>query len=132
VMGWVLVAFLAIRFVDLAWRGAWGHAFTPDLYAGFFLLETGMLIAGAAALLWMPLVQRPDRLFQVAAVVAVGGSLYRFNTSLTGFMPGAHWSYFPSVLELIISFGFITMGIVGYLLIVKRFPILAAAPGTKH
>jgi Ni/Fe-hydrogenase subunit HybB-like protein len=132
VMGWVLVAFLAIRFVDLAWRGAWGHAFTPDLYAGFFLLETGILIAGATALLWMPLVQRPDRLFQVAAVVAVGGSLYRFNTSLTGFMPGAHWSYFPSVLELIISFGFITMGIVGYLLIVKRFPILAAAPGTKH
>jgi len=47
-------------------------------------------------------------------------------------MPGAHWSYFPSVLELVITFGFVTLGVLGYIYIVKRFPILAAgSPGTR-
>jgi Ni/Fe-hydrogenase subunit HybB-like protein len=132
ITGWVMVAFLAIRFADLAWRGAFGHVFTPDLYSAFFLIETGMLVAAAVALLWIPLARRPDTTFLVATTAAVGGSLYRFNTSLTGFMPGAHWSYFPSVLELVITLGFMTLGVLGYIYIVKRFPILAAgSPGTR-
>jgi Ni/Fe-hydrogenase subunit HybB-like protein len=132
IMGWVLVAFLAIRVADLAWRGALGHVVAFDLYAAFFLLEAGMLVVGAWALLRVPLASRPVALFRVACTVALGGALYRFNTSLTGFMPGSHWSYFPSVAELVITIGFVTMGVVGYLLIVKRFPILAAAPGTER
>jgi len=87
IVGWVLVAFLAIRFFDLAWRGAFGYVLTPDLYAAFFLLETGMLVAAAAALLWIPLARRPDTTFLVATTAAVGGSLYRFNTSLKASCP---------------------------------------------
>ena len=41
-------------------------------------------------------------------------------------MPSDSWSYFPSVPELIVSFGFISGGGMAYLYIVKRFPILAA------
>jgi Ni/Fe-hydrogenase subunit HybB-like protein len=131
VMGWVLVAFLVLRFGDLVYRGAFVYVLTPDLFAMFFVLETAMLMVGAVMLLGFPLANRPDAMFLVAATVALGGSLYRFNTSLTGFMPGAHWSYFPSVLEMVITFGFITLGVVGYMYIVKRFPILAAEPGTR-
>ena len=40
-------------------------------------------------------------------------------------MPGAHWSYFPSVPELVISVGLISFGLLAYIVVVKSFPILA-------
>jgi Ni/Fe-hydrogenase subunit HybB-like protein len=55
----------------------------------------------------------------------LSGALYRFNTYLVGYDPGPEWSYFPSVPETMIVIGFIAMEIMGYLFIVKRYPILS-------
>ncbi len=53
------------------------------------------------------------------------GALYRFDTYLVAFTPGAHWSYFPSVPEMLISTGLVAAEIMAYIVIVKTFPILA-------
>jgi Ni/Fe-hydrogenase subunit HybB-like protein len=42
------------------------------------------------------------------------------------FMPGAHWSYFPSVSEIAITVGLVAFEVLAYIVIVKTFPILAA------
>lgn len=132
IMGWVIVGFLALRWADILWRGALGSALAADRFALVFLVEMTLLVAAAAGLLAAPLARRPDRLFRLAMAVAAGGSLYRLNSSLIGFLPGEHWSYFPSVLEMVISLGFVGLAVVGYQLIVKHFPILAAAPGAER
>jgi Ni/Fe-hydrogenase subunit HybB-like protein len=40
------------------------------------------------------------------------------------FSPGAHWSYFPSVGEILVTVGLIAGEIMLYICIVKVFPIL--------
>jgi Ni/Fe-hydrogenase subunit HybB-like protein len=72
-------------------------------------------------------------LFRVALYLLFGGLLYRFDTYLIAYNPGAGWSYFPSVLELIISLGLISMEIMIYIFLVKKLPVLsgASAPATR-
>jgi Ni/Fe-hydrogenase subunit HybB-like protein len=58
----------------------------------------------------------------------VGGAVYRFNVYLVAFRPGEHWSYFPAVPELLITFGIVALEILLYVAAVKTFPILAGEP----
>ncbi|MGZ3272021.1 MAG: hypothetical protein ACXU71_13735, partial [Croceibacterium sp.] len=49
----------------------------------------------------------------------------RFDTFLVAFMPGANWSYFPSVHEMAITIGLVSFEVLAYVVIVKTFPILS-------
>ena len=55
-----------------------------------------------------------------------GGGLYRLDTALVAFMPGAHYHYFPSVGELLVIAGFTSAAILAYIVTVKLVPILPA------
>ena len=50
--------------------------------------------------------------------------LYRFDTFLVAFQPGAGWHYFPSIQEMFISIGLIATELALYVAIVCRFPII--------
>ena len=70
----------------------------------------------------------PAGLFRGALVIAIAGTLYRFDTFLVAFNPGPGWHYFPSVGELTISVGLIALEIAAYITIVKKFPVLGGMP----
>jgi Ni/Fe-hydrogenase subunit HybB-like protein len=125
--GWIGLLFVALRFIDVAWRGQTGLLTAGDLFTWLFWAEA-LLLAVPSALL-VTATQAPDagRLFRLSGVILIGGGLYRLDTSLIAFMPGPQYSYFPSVLEMLVSAGFMALAILGYLVIVKRFPILPAA-----
>jgi Ni/Fe-hydrogenase subunit HybB-like protein len=74
--------------------------------------------------------QRRDfgNLFRAALVLVVAGTLYRIDTFLVAFDPGRGWSYFPSVGETLVSVGLVSIEILGYIAIVKYFPILSGQP----
>jgi len=55
----------------------------------------------------------------------LAGSVYRFDTYLVAFRPGSHWSYFPSVGEILVTVGLVAGELMAFILIVKLFPILA-------
>lgn len=132
VMAWVIVVFVAVRFIDLMVRGKLALAFNLDMYSIMFLVETGLLLASAVGLLAKNTIDSPSYLMRFAMLVALGGSLYRLDTGLIAFMPGDHWSYFPSIIETIITLGFMAMAVMAYLFIVKRYPILPAAVPSAH
>ena len=44
---------------------------------------------------------------------------------LVGFNPGAGWSYFPSIPEIVITLGLVALEIMVFILLVKNFPILS-------
>lgn len=124
-----LVAFLALfRLTEVTIAGELPLAFAFDLEGNMFLVET-LLALGGAAVLWFGRNTFGIRgLFRGALLVALAAGLYRFDTYLIAFDPGANWSYFPSVPEILITVGFVAGELLFYVLIVKLFPVLGGLP----
>jgi Ni/Fe-hydrogenase subunit HybB-like protein len=97
------------------WQSPWiGFLFlTSAIIIGFsIVLFEGMLtIMGLGRRLELHLYQR------LMAVL-------RFNALIIGYTPSAGYVYFPSVIELLVSIGLAAVEIVGFICIVKRFPVL--------
>jgi len=130
VAAWTVWGFLALRFVDLLLRGRLGVMFQPNIYAFMFWLETILLVV--PALMYMNKTKRRDLgvLFRGAMMLVLSGSLYRFDTYLVGFLPGENYGYFPTVPEIVVTFGVIAAEIAIYVVVVRNFPILACKPTT--
>jgi Ni/Fe-hydrogenase subunit HybB-like protein len=65
----------------------------------------------------------PRYQFIAAMCIIAGGILYRIDAYMVAYgRPG--WHYFPSVPELLVTFGAIALEVLGYILFVKYFPIL--------
>ncbi|HZP49018.1 MAG TPA: Ni/Fe-hydrogenase cytochrome b subunit [Vicinamibacterales bacterium] len=128
VMSSIVAAFVLVRLGDLAWRGQLTRL-SVDGWSLLFYAELLLLAVPAVLSFGLDRHASPQKLFLLAASTLLGGSLYRLDTSLVAFMPGAQWRYFPSVLEMLVTIGFAALAVMGYIAIVKRFPIL---PGVRH
>jgi Ni/Fe-hydrogenase subunit HybB-like protein len=122
----VLFFYVTLRVFDLVWRGQVSALFALDHYSIMTLMELALFVA--APLMLLSDRQRRDmgNLFRAAMVLLLAGSLYRVDTFLVAFNPGPHWSYFPSVGEIAITSGLVALEILGYIVIVRFFPILTA------
>ena len=121
------VIFLVIRWADLAWRGALGYAFQPNLLSFMFWFEHLLLIASCVMVLSKRAATDRGYLFQAAMLMMLAGGIYRFDAYIVGFNPGDNWAYFPAVPELLITVGLVALEIMGYVVIIKLFPILSGA-----
>jgi Ni/Fe-hydrogenase subunit HybB-like protein len=99
-----------------------------DAFSQLFLTEIGLFIVAGLGLLAFGRIARVGVLFTIAVAVILAGSLYRFSTYLIAFDPGPQWSYFPAIPEFAVTIGLIAGEILGYILLVKRFPVLRGAP----
>lgn len=125
----MLGIYLAVRFWDLVGREKFLLAFTGSFQANMFLFENILYIIPTVLLLSPTNRSRPRMLFISAVSMLLAGAVYRFNVFLVGFDPGPGWHYFPSLSEIMITFGLIAFEIMGYLFFVKKLPVL---PGTQH
>jgi Ni/Fe-hydrogenase subunit HybB-like protein len=119
------VAVVVLRLADLWWRGSLGLLAAGDARSALVLVEFALFLAPVAML--APAAHRRDlgRLVGAAIVMMFAGALYRFDTYLVAFTPGEHWSYFPSVAEMLITLGLVAFEVLAYILIVRTFPILS-------
>jgi len=123
---WLIFGCLSLRVLDVLFRGALGTAFHANRFAGIFWLET-LLISYGGWLLLRSLRTHSTRTMYVGyALSSLGGVIYRFSPTTLAYMPSPTAKYFPSTIELLIAFGFVSMGIAGFLVIVKLFAILPA------
>jgi Ni/Fe-hydrogenase subunit HybB-like protein len=127
----VLLLYVVLRMADVIMRGHLGTVLALDAYATLFLLEMGLFVIPAVALLFEG--PRASRWLLVTAgvTVMVAGGLYRFSTFLIAFNPGPEWSYWPTAMEFMGSLGLVTLGIMGYMVIVKKLPILRSVPSPE-
>ena len=124
----VMVIFVGVRTIDLARLGAWPLAFAGDVASISFWVE---FLAGVAAIVMLlPKANRskPRYIFLGSAAMLVNGFLYRLNCYLVGYDPGHGWHYFPSVGELIVTFGIFAIEILLYAAFVKYLPVLHTSP----
>jgi Ni/Fe-hydrogenase subunit HybB-like protein len=118
-------AFVLLRIGDLAWRGQLGLLFSGDARSMMALVEFVLFLV-PVAMLASPASRRDlPRLFRGALAMMAAGAVFRFDTYLVAFMPGANWSYFPSVPEMLITTGLVAFEVLAYVAIVRFFPILA-------
>lgn len=125
VMRPVLFLYLAIRLADLVARQQIAQLFALDLYSVLSLIEFGLFFWALALLREESQRQNLRTLFRAAMLLLLGGALYRFDVFLVAFQPGPNWSYFPNVTEILVTTGLVAGEICGYILLIKRFPILA-------
>ena len=64
--------------------------------------------------------------------MVLAGALYRFSTYLFAFRPGPEWSYVPALPEVAITLGLIAAEVMGYLILVKKLPILRGSPPPRR
>jgi Ni/Fe-hydrogenase subunit HybB-like protein len=129
IMGRITVVWVAVQYIDLAYRGVLHLAFTFDYYSCWFLLETLLLLI-PALLLWLrPLRTQPGTLFLLTFILAIGGVIYRFTPTTIAYFPLGNYKYFPSVTEILMSIGFTSLAVTLFLIAVKRFAILPAPAG---
>jgi Ni/Fe-hydrogenase subunit HybB-like protein len=124
IIPWLTVIWLSVVIGDLAWRGQLGKMISFDFYSRFFLLEFCLIAAGSFLLFSSRRRESIRWLFVSAALIVVGGALYRFNVYLIGFNPGKGWHYFPALAEVMITVGIVAFEILGYQVIVKILPVL--------
>lgn len=131
VIPWITATWLGLVFGDLLWRGSAGAVGRRDTYANSFLVEVLLLICGSLILSSRRNRQSPRWLFVSGVLIVTGGALYRFNVYLIGFNPGPGWVYFPSLAEILISVGIVSVELLGYQTLVKLVPVLPKiTPGT--
>ncbi len=121
---------VGFRFVDLGLRGVMGQVFQLDLPAILFWIENVLFVLPVLMVAQKRVVSLGS-LFRSAVLLALGGTLYRFDTFLVGFNPGRGWHYFPSVPEILVSVGLVAVELAAYIAIVKTFPILSGVRETS-
>lgn len=128
VMRPVLYLYLWTRLIDLVVRKQMSQLFAFDTYSIMSLIELGLFLAPLALLREEWQRRNLRTLFRASILMLLGGALYRFDVFLLAFQPGPQWSYFPSVTETLVSLGLVAGEVVGYILIIRTFPILAGQP----
>lgn len=125
----VSLFWVAFRIGDVAIGGKLPLAFSGRGW--FFVAEIVVQLAGALMLATDAMRRSPMWQVRSALLLIAGGALFRVNTYLIAFQPGAQWSYFPAVPELFITFGIIALEVALYIAAVKRFPILSGVTETS-
>ncbi len=127
IFGWA-----ALRVVDIMFRGAFGTAFHLDRFAAVFWLEILMILGGALLLQQSLRSHQRSQMFLGYCLSSLGGMVYRFSPTTLAFRPDPQSLYFPATIEILVSLGFIAMGIAGFLFAVKKFAILPAPTYLWH
>jgi Ni/Fe-hydrogenase subunit HybB-like protein len=127
ISAWTIFGWLAIRNLDLLFRGSLFTAFHFTSYAGIFWTETILIAYGGWMLLQSLKTHKRQTMFVGYALSSLGGMLYRFSPTTLAYMPGPHAMYFPSTIEILIALGFASIGIAIFLIAVKLLAILPAS-----
>ncbi len=121
---WVIGVYLIIRFGDVIMRGHGGMIFNGSSQSRMFIFENLLYLIPAVFLI-MPKFRESKRvLFFCALSLMLAGALYRFNCFIIQYDPGNGWHYYPKAGEVWITLGIIAAEIMGYLLFIKKLPVL--------
>jgi Ni/Fe-hydrogenase subunit HybB-like protein len=120
----MLGVYLSLKTVDLIERNALSLLFVARFETYLYWLEMVVGVIGPMILLARRKMRESyNGLFAGAVMIVVGFILNRLNTSITGFEGWAGKGYFPSWMELAVTFSIVAFGFVAFALAVKYLPI---------
>lgn len=116
-------AYLVMRFLDLARRGALGRAFEPTPEAGFFWLEIVFMAAPALLLYFVRVRANPKALYWCAVLAIFGFITHRLNVSVTGIERASGVQYVPKWTEVMVTLAIVALGFALFRAAVQYLPI---------
>jgi len=119
----LIAAYLAMRFLDLARRGALGLLLGPGSERYFFALEIALLAVPMLLLFRRGTRANPRALYYCAVMTIFGFVANRLNVSVTGLEAGSGVSYVPKWTEVIVTLAIVAAGFAIFYMAVKYLPI---------
>lgn len=132
ITSWLIFGWLTLRLLDILFRGALLTAFRFDRFALVFWIEMLMVAGGGFLLRRASQNHDPQPMFIGYVISSAGGMIYRFSPTTLAFQPNPQALYFPAMIEVLVSLGFISLGILGFMIAVKRLAILPAPLAEWH
>ena len=130
---WVLLAYLALRFGDLAARGQLAHLAAAEWRVAFFWFEIAAMALAPLVLFSIPRVRRSRGGQWTAAGLGVFGIVLN-RVDVGGLMHlgrGDHF-YLPAWTEIAVSAGVVSAATLAFLFLVERFRIWEQRPADPH
>jgi Ni/Fe-hydrogenase subunit HybB-like protein len=126
---WILLAYLALRFGDLAVRGQMHWLFVPGWRTGLFWLEVATLAMAPAVLLFLPRVRNTSSgQWTAASLGLLGVVLNRVDVGgLVHLNPNGVF-YLPRWTEIAITAGIVAAATLAFLFMIERFRIWEERP----
>ena len=121
---WLLVTFIVIRIVILAFQSKLGLIFGSGSSSIVFIVEMALFIIPVILLISTSSRNNSARLLIAAVCMLFAGAAYRFDAFLITYNPGPGYSYYPSFSEIMITLGFIAFEIMAFLFLVKKLPVM--------
>jgi len=125
---WVLALYFVIRLADLAYLGRLGLIFEGTLVSYLFLLE---MIVGVIIpffyFLRKSVLSSTAAMFIGSLLVMIGLALNRFTISWFAIAFPEHTVYVPHILEILLSAGILSGGILAYYLAIRFLPVVQEA-----
>jgi len=135
----LLGIYLAFKVGDMVIRETFVYLATPTTESVMFILEVVVgVIIPLRMFLSRSVVRSPLGLFIASSLVIVGVLLNRINSFIVAYTPPYSYKpYFPSIGEISVTLGFVSLLVLAYRFLVKTFPIISverreAAPITKY
>ncbi len=135
----LLGVYLAFKIGDLVIREAFVYLTQFNTASVMWSLEViGGVIIPFRMLLSPAVRKSPPLLFTAALLVVLGVLLSRINTFITAYIPPyATVPYFPSIGEISVTVGFVSLLMLAYRFIVLNFPVISrpgepTSPRTKY
>ena len=119
------VAWLVVRWGDCSSAASSPLAFARRASsAAMFWIENALFV-GAALVFVTPAGRASQRAsFLGRRRVAARRRFYRLDAYLIGYTPVGNWTYFPSVPEMMVTVGVISLEVLLYLVFIKTLPVL--------
>jgi Ni/Fe-hydrogenase subunit HybB-like protein len=126
-----LCLYFAFKVGDLAYRGALPMVFAGGKASVFFILEMLIGVIVPIGLYAVKSIRESvNGLFLAACCVIVGTVMNRFNVNFFA-QAGPNTSYFPSIAEILVTVGLVSLMVLLYRLAVTYLPVFHE-PGKSH
>jgi Ni/Fe-hydrogenase subunit HybB-like protein len=128
----LLVLYLVLRLGEVVVTGKLRYL-GVNFATLLFLLELGLFAAPAIMFFSGSVVANRGRLYLAALLALAAGAVYRIDVYLTMYRPAgwsegvavpAHWNYFPSLGETLVTVGAIAFGLAVFIGISRLFPVV--------
>ena len=135
----LLGIYLAAKLGDLVIRGAFVHLKTFNVVSAMYISELLFGVVIPLRMFMSPAVRKSPRLLFIAAALVVGGvMLNRIDNFVVAYTPPySYGPYFPSIGEISVTVGFISILVLLYRAVVIIFPVISLPdkklqPRTKY
>ncbi|MDR1925025.1 MAG: Ni/Fe-hydrogenase cytochrome b subunit [Planctomycetaceae bacterium] len=119
-----MIIYLVLRFGDLFLRDKLGFVFEMSFASAAFWVEVVVGLVLPLVIIFSPLSKSRFWLVVYGVMASFGVFLNRLNVVITGMSGDMGSNYYPSICEILVSVGLVSIGLLAYFFVCENFKIV--------